>query len=468
MGRNDNTRTATALYAIVDIETTGGSLTRDKITEIAVFVHDGKEIREEFTTLINPERPIPPFITAMTGISNEMVADAPRFYEVAARIVELTEGKIFVAHNVSFDYHFIREEFRQLGYTFKRKQLCTVKLSRRLVPGLRSYSLGKICRELDIHIHKRHRAGGDAYATVKLFEKLLSLDGADLSRHSLIRTQALANLHPSLKPETIEMIPEAAGVYYFLDENGGIIYIGKSKNLYRRVITHLQNTSGKRAAEMRDRIADIDYEVTGSELVALLRESHEIKKHKPVYNRRQRRTTYSHGIFLNTNKYGYRELTIERNRQETLPLATFTSVEAARSFMEKRADEYELCRKLCGLYQGKGSCFQYQVGICRGACVQEEPPASYNERVNRLVDHLEGFPYRNFFILDEGRHEEEKAIIKIEHGTYRGYGYIDTTSPVSHPGQMNDSIRPYPDNRDVQQIIRNYLLAHKHLQIIPF
>jgi DNA polymerase III subunit epsilon len=164
------------MYNIIDIETTGGNPKSDKITEIAVFTHNGVRVISEFCTLVNPEKKIPAFITGITGISNEMVAGAPKFYEIARKLVEITESHIFVAHNAAFDYGFVCEEFRQLGYTFKRDRLCTVKLSRKLIPGLRSYSLGKLCSEINIPVNNRHRARGDAFATVSLFEMLMSLD----------------------------------------------------------------------------------------------------------------------------------------------------------------------------------------------------------------------------------------------------------------------------------------------------
>ncbi len=161
------------MYAVVDIETTGGNNKYGKITEIAIYIFNGQEITDSFISLVNPECNIPNFITNMTGISNEMVANAPKFYEIARKIVEITANKIFVAHNVGFDYNFIRKEFNDLGYDFTRKTLCTVELGRKYLPGHKSYSLGKICDELEIDINGRHRAGGDALATVKLLQLIL-------------------------------------------------------------------------------------------------------------------------------------------------------------------------------------------------------------------------------------------------------------------------------------------------------
>jgi len=271
------------MYAIVDIETTGGSSRIEKITEIAIFQHDGEKVTGEFVTLINPERNIPYFITSLTGITNEMVENAPRFFEVAKRIVEMTEGRTIVAHNARFDYSFIRQEFKSLGYNFSRNLLDTVTLGRKLIPGHRSYSLGNICRDLGIMINGRHRAAGDALATARLFEMLMMRDRemAGIGQ-GLIKSTRLSKLNPNLDVSKIAKIPEDSGVYYFYNEKGDLIYIGKSRNLRQRIRTHLSNNTTNRAMEMRDLIADIGWEVTGSELVALLMESSEIKKNKPV------------------------------------------------------------------------------------------------------------------------------------------------------------------------------------------
>lgn len=213
------------MYAIIDIETTGGSAKLEKITEIAIYLHDGKKITGEYSTLVNPERNIPYFITSLTGISNEMVENAPRFYEIAAKIIELTKGRIFVAHNVKFDYSFIRQEFKSLGYNFSRRLLDTCSLSRKLFPGYSSYSLGNICHELSIPVTDRHRASGDALATVRLFEMILEKDSdRSAAESSLVRNPRISALNPMLDPAKIDSIPEEAGVYYFYNEKGDLIY----------------------------------------------------------------------------------------------------------------------------------------------------------------------------------------------------------------------------------------------------
>src|SRR5512133_2073449 len=313
------------MYAVVDIETTGGSPVHEKITEIAVFLHDGEKIVDEFTTLINPEKNIPYHITQLTGITNEMVADAPRFFEVARKIVEITQGAVFVAHNVNFDYGFIREEFRRLGYEYDREKLCTVKLSRKIIPGKRSYSLGNLCTDLEIALNNRHRAGGDALATTRLLELLLK-NGGTTDLLDEVTYQSMKGLHPSLDPAVIKNLPERPGVYYFYNENRDVMYIGKSRNVRQRVTSHFSGTREGKTLKMREQVADISVECTGSELIALLLESDEIKKNKPIFNRAQRRSFSNYGIFEYHNEDGYLCFTISRLKEaNAVPLDTFNS-----------------------------------------------------------------------------------------------------------------------------------------------
>ncbi|MEI6766806.1 MAG: exonuclease domain-containing protein [Bacteroidota bacterium] len=453
------------MYAIVDIETTGGRQI-DRITEIAVYVHDGTKIVDEYTTLVNPELSIPYFVQRLTGITNEMVTSAPKFYEVARRIVEITNNCMFVAHNASFDYNFLKGEFKRLGYHYKRKMLCTVKLSRRLLPGMPSYSLGKLCNELGIEVVGRHRAAGDALATVKLFEKLLSVGVDSKDIFSSSRLSAISRHHPLLDPLKIEGLPEEPGVYHFHDDKNNLIYIGKSRNIYSRVMAHFGNNT-TRAMNMCERIADIQYELTGSELIALLIESAEIKKNKPVFNRAQRRTGYTYGIFESTDANGYRVLKLDKNNCSELPLMTFTSKFEGQRWLEKTVEKNRLCQKLTGLYKTDGACFHHAVQQCDGACIGQEPPDEYNLRVEKALSAFR-FDNQNFFIIDKGRNKDEKAVIKIEKGRYIGWGYADTMEAVSDIESLNNYITPADDNRDVQQIIRSYLRHHKVEKMIIY
>jgi len=448
-------------YSIIDVETTGSSPMNGKITEIAVFVYNGSEIIESFTTLVNPECSIPWNITKLTGITNEMVESAPKFYEIAKKIVEITANTTFVAHNASFDYSFIREEFRRLGYDYKRKTLCTVNLSRKLIPGLRSYSLGNICQDLNIVIEGRHRAAGDALATVKLFAKILGLNAT-------IDHDLFSSRKGNLTEEAIASIPGACGVYYLYDSKGDLIYIGKSKNIHQRIISHLNNRLTKKAMEMSERISSVGHEVTGSDLVAMLLESEEIKTNRPFYNRAQRRSGNHFGVFSFEDENGYLHLQVKKITEEDIPLISFDFYQEALDLLHTRAEKYALCKKLCHLDDRSASCFNSAFGVCRGACEGKEDPASYNLRVQEVTKPWE-FHSPNFFILEKGKNPDELAVVKIGKGKYIGYGYVTCETPHADHETLNDCIRMRKDNWDARNIIKRYLKKnHRLVKIIEY
>ena len=444
------------MYAIVDIETTGGNFRHEKITEIAIITHDGEKITGKFNTLINPEKRIPPPITRLTGISNEMVKGAPKFYEIAKKIVELTGGKVFVAHNAGFDYNFVRNEFKSLGFDFQRKTLCTVKLSRKLIPFKRSYSLGNICKELGVHINNRHRASGDAIATARLFEILIAIDSEKKLFQNELKINLNSEIHPSFSPEILDNLPEDTGVYYFHNDKNDVIYIGKSNNIKKRVIAHFRNAASARALNMKKEITDITFEITGSELVALLLESSEIKKHKPLYNRSQRRTAYRFVLNFFTDENGYLRFSLTDINLAENCLLSFPTKNEGKLFLFKTVQKYRLCQKLCDLYESAGTCFQYHTKECMGACIGEESPESYNKRARQFIDAC-SLKTDNLFIIDKGRTTGENAVIKIENGKYCGFGYSNNELKINHTEFLHDIIKPYDDNRDVQQIIKNSL-----------
>lgn len=457
------------MFAILDIETTGGSPATEKITEIAIFFHDGEKIVDEWSTLVNPEKPIPYFITGLTGITNEMVADAPRFYEIAKEIVERTENHTIVGHNVRFDYSFIKSEFKRLGYDFNRNTLCTVKLSKKILPGHKSYSLGKICNDLGIEINDRHRAAGDALATVKLFEFIRNVNGEDaFALLTPAQKGKYRNINENLSVEDIETLPEETGTYYFLDENKQVIYIGKSKNIRHRVLSHLGNLSSKRAIEMKARIHSISYELTGSELVALIKESEEIKDIKPLYNRAQKRTFYYWGLYTGKDEHGYITFSLKRiSETADDPVTTYNSKEEARGFLNRIVEKYWLCQKLTGLYQTDGACFHYSIRQCNGACVQKEPVAAYNSRANEFLDTLK-LDRGNMLIIDRGREPDERSLVRIEKGMFMGFGYISVNDSYISIDDMLENIKPSLDNRDIRQILKNWLKSNSVEKILYY
>lgn len=455
------------MYAIIDIETTGGSPVNDKITEIAVFIYDGEKIVDEFVSLINPERQIPYHITQLTGISNAMVADAPKFYELARKIIEITDSMIFVAHNVSFDYGFVCQEFKNLGYEYHRDRLCTVQLSRKIIPGHRSYSLGKLCYDLNIAIAGRHRAAGDAMATVELF-KLLQQKNNDQIELSTLAGIVKKDLHPSFDPTQLKALPESAGVYYFYNEHNDLIYIGKSNNIRSRILSHFRNVSTKKAFDMRNEISTLDYDLTGCELVALLRESHEIKQNKPKHNRAQRRSISGYALYTFTDEAGYIRFEISKHSLDrTGVLHSFSSKMSGSMYLQRLVDSKELCQKLCGLYQTMGSCFHYEIGCCRGACIGIESAENYNRRASEVIE-MHRFRHNSFFIIDKGRTEQELAAVMVEKGKYKGFGYLDRQEYEKDPSLLPDCIHSYSDNSDIQQILRHYLREGTPEDIITF
>jgi DNA polymerase-3 subunit epsilon len=446
------------MYAVVDIETTGSKPDFDRIIEIAIYLHDGEKIVDAFSSLINPERYIPDFISKLTGITNSMVEDAPKFYEVAKKIVEFTEGHIFVAHNVHFDYSFLKGEFKNLGYNYQRKTLCTVRLSRRLIPNLPSYSLGKLCDSVQIQVQNRHRAQGDAEATAQLLSKLIEINQNQFEQDIIDEEIKFPTLPPKIRREQVLELPEETGVYYFHDDAGSVIYVGKSRNIKKRIASHFQLfNKNRKSAELKDTIADISYTLTGSELVALLLESEEIKHYKPRFNKAQRRSSYHYGIFVRQDKEGYLHLYADKIKQK-MPIYFTESVAVARLVIEKYQQKYKLCQKLCDMYRHSGACFGHRIGECAGACIGQEDFSQYNARVEKAIAQLSQFKKPNFIIVGKGRSIEERSIVCIENGRYIGFGFVDTEVLQQIPPHLaKEYVQTRQDNRDTQKIIRQYL-----------
>ena len=458
------------IYTIVDLETTGGMARRDKITEIGIVTYDGENILDTYSTLVNPERSIPPEITRITGITNEMVKDAPKFYEVAKEVVERTEGAIFVAHNVRFDYSFLKEEYARLGYTFTRRQLCTVRLTRNTFPGLRSYSLGNLIKHFGIKVNARHRALDDAMATTELLGYVLNKDHGEFTIKQIIN----AGIRESKLPKGITMdflhsLPEKPGVYYFYNDYKKVVYVGKSINIKTRVMQHFSKTTLK-AEKLARMVSTISYEVTGSELTALLLESKEIKYLQPEVNKAQRTRDYPYFIYTFHDEEGYINYTWEKSsikrKKNKKVLNHYGSKMAAKSHLSALVSELGLCLCKCGLYDKDGPCYNYSIGKCSGACTGEESQEEYNERailgegrLNRIFD-------KDFIIQLDGRDHNESAVILVEDGNYKGFGYIDSEGIGMGIEEIKEAVNYEPSNPEVNRIIYTYLIKHPNTKII--
>ena len=388
------------LYSIIDVETTGGKYNQEGITEIAIYKFDGEKIIDQFISLINPEIPIQPYVQQLTGINDKMLVNAPKFFQIAKRILEITEDSILVAHNSSFDYRMIKIEFERLGYDFNIPQLCTVKLSKKLIPDLESYKLGNLVKNLGIPISNRHRASGDALATVELFKLLLSkdLDKEILSKSIINKEKKIVNKWQKL----IQGLTNEIGIYYFYDNNGKIIYIGKSKNIKNRVSQHFTGKSTK-SLNIQLEIDDLSSERTGNELIAILKENEEIKKHKPKFNRLLKKSVKKFGLEICEDNLRNKFLRIVHFNEFEDYIETFSSLKVANKRLESIKNIY---------------------GIT-------ENNLQNNVQIDLFVKD-NSFKYPNMLIIDKGRTVNEKSVILIKDNKYTGYGYFNLNHQINN------------------------------------
>ena len=445
------------MYTVIDIETTGNGPKGQKITEISIFLFDGKKVLDEYTTLVNPEQNIPPFITNLTGITNAMVRNAPKFSEVARKVEEMTKDTIFVAHNVNFDYNIIQDEFKSLGFPFVRKKLCTVRLTRKIVPGLNSYSLGNICISEKIPINGRHRAKGDAEATTELFRRLIERDTNFTINSFLNPRSKQATLPPLLNKSDVDNLPETFGVYYFKNSAKEIIYVGKANNIKQRVISHFYDKK-KKEREMCLETAHISYTETGSELLALLLESSEIKHRYPTYNYAQKRNKDAFGIFTYIDQKGIIHLAYNKLKLAPNPVINFNSIGECRTFLETLCIDFKLCPKYCHLQTNVTDCSEHILDECQGICCNQEIAENYNSRVQEAINSI-NFNKQNFILKETGRTENEIGFALILNGIYKGFGYVETqqSEQLENPEDYQFFVEPQKDNNDIQKIIASYL-----------
>lgn len=426
----------------------------EAITEIAIYRFDGREVTDRFISLINPEKKIDDFVVRLTGISNKMVRQAPKFYEVAKRIVEITEGCILVAHNAAFDYRILCLEFRRLGFDYQRRTICTVEMSQRLLPNEPSYSLGKLCRSLGIPLSDRHRANGDAMATVHLFKLLLDKDTEKIALSEFVK-QNLSTL-PIQLLSLLDGLPNQLGVYYLYDKAGKLLLLSKSKNIYKRVNEHF-TSSGKRDLFLRNHVGKVMYELTGTLLIASLKEAEELQMQASL-RKYKRKKSYPFALVCHKNKKGYHCLSVVPRAGAKEPLAIFESQEEGLNMLFEMTERYGLCTKLNGFSQAHTYCYNHSIGKCAGACMGDEAVEDYNHRVEEALAHytLVG---RTFAIMDKGRTVHEKSVIFIEEGRLRGYAFIALNYQLSRP-ILEKHLTPLTHNSEKVHLIEHYLRTH--------
>ena len=423
-------------YAIVDIETTGGFPQQHGITEIAIVLHNGTQVEGKYETLVNPHQPIPPFIANMTGISDAMVAVAPSFSEVAPYIYNLLKDRVFVAHNVNFDFSFVKHHLQESGFSLQTPKLCTIRLSRKVFPGFRKYGLGHLCRELDIVIENRHRAYGDALATARVLDLVLQNNGYLLIKEMLKRENKNQSLPSHLPEEQVKLLPEQPGVYYFHDAKGKVMYVGKAKNLRKRVISHFAglDTSQKRQDFLRN-IHTITHSVCPTEFIACLLESVEIKRLWPMHNKSQKRYEKLWGIYLFEDSRGYQRLAIDKKRKYSSPIASFALLVDAHRLLWKLVKEFELHPVLCFLDN----------------TVTEDLPevTVYNQSVQKALNWMHA-QKETFLIRDK------EGCVLVEEGKFYGMGQIAEAMDLSILANIKSRLIEYPENEVMRSMIRNF------------
>jgi DNA polymerase III subunit epsilon len=448
------------MYSIIDIETTGGKIGFDKITEIGIILFDGEKVVKTFDTLINPQRNIPFNITRITGISNEMVKNAPKFYEVAKEIIEITKDCYFVAHNVHFDYKFIREEFRDLGFNYQRKLLCTLRLSRIAFPQLPSYKLGHLIRHFNISVNERHRAFEDAKATATLFSHIMSRQkGIFQSENTFALAQAKIPLH--FTKEMVDQIPEECGVYYYYNREGKIIYIGKSLNIKNRFFEHF-NAYKNKALIFQNNVHSVQYQLTGSDLIAQIIEYLEIQKYKPEYNKMYRAESRGSLITIEKrsedNQYYLNIESANKFKNQATVLAHSPNKKAATLQLHKFYTQHSLCQCYFETTGFPGCSAEPENDTCHQG--KKQDPALLQALLCELVENISQQQPGNKIIYDRGRTAEEYSFLLCENNAVKGYGFIGK-SDISDLALVKKATLNIEETREIRKIYQAYVKKYK-------
>jgi len=438
-------------FAIIDIETTGGNYKQGKIIEIAIFIYEEGRVIDSFCSLINPGIKLDPFITRLTGIKDKMLTDEPSFAEIAKRILEITTNCVFVAHNVQFDYGFVREEFRRIGHKYKRKKLCTHQLAKKAFPHLPSHSLGKLCKSLNIPLEQHHRAAADAQATTYLFDMIAQSENNNLIQ-AAVNLRTSSHWPTNLSVDLVASLPEETGIYYFHDNEGNVIYLGKTSDIQNRVFQHFsQIPQSEWRQQMFNTVTSVSYELTGSDLIASIQESYELLNELPTFNKRQKSMRYPWGIVQFTDHAGYICFRVARLRHADARISCYRNEKRANEALKNLMSQYGLHPSKCGMPELHG-------------ISKMEKLTTYNAKAEAASKQFD-FNHPNFLIVGEGKHNDEHSVVLIKNGMFGGYDYFEQEM-LNYPNEVANLIKAMPINREIEMIIRSHLKSPHSDKII--
>jgi DNA polymerase III subunit epsilon len=441
------------MYAVIDLEATGGKLGEERIIEVAIFMFDGRRIVDQFITLVRPDVPIPPFVQKLTGIRESDVQTAPRFHEIAKRIVQMTEGAVFVAHNAPFDYRILREEFARLGFDYLRVVLDTIPLTEKFLPGMPSYGLSTLCAELNIPHTRKHRADGDARATVHLLQILLDKDREKFIEGVYLKQPAATGQHKF--SVQIERYVKTIGLYYLFNADGRVLYVGKSDQLRVRIDRHFLSTSDK-ALALQTEVASIRVEETGSILLADILEHEELKKLKPPYNQAKDKYRLRFGLFTMETDRGL--LWDVRGIQLEPPLLQVDSVADGVALLSRWAESRNW--NLADLLVPRLLPKQTTEGLSR-----EDLPATLAEAHRALDAFL--WPEGIAIYQDKGRDPGEKVVFVVDSGRLMGYAFVRLEQDVEDLPSLKNRLTLLSQVPYLRSLLADYVQSQRVKMVRP-
>lgn len=451
--------------SFVDIETTGANPVSGRIIEIGILRVENNELVKTYKSLINPQRYIEPFIQNLTGITQEKLENAPTFEQIKDEILEMVDGTIFVAHNVRFDYGFLRNEFKRFDHTFSLKHFCTVKLARLLYPGHTRYNLDSIIERFKISCENRHRAYDDAKVLWEFYQKALQEIPQDLFTKAVNLAMKRPSIPLGIAQDILDDLPQSPGVYIFYGENGMPLYIGKSVNVHDRVLSHFSSDHiSSTEMKIAQQVTDIETYPTAGELGALFLESTLIKKHMPLFNRKLRNAKKLIALKKTLSSQGYHTIEETDAHEVTIDdlekiVGIFTSKKQIKDFLYELSKTYGLCPKLFALEKGKGECFSYHLEQCRGACIGKVSTLQYNLKFDEAFykHRIKPWPFRGPILIKEKGELQEHFVVDK---------WCLIGSLKSEHDALSDLQQEYQFDYDTYKILRSYLRAEKNFRNI--